>query len=144
MITYDKINEKTENIISTAGGINEIINFKNSNNNKVDSIKNDDMNPNYQNKSGENINNIENISEDKNSKEEYKTNEQQESTEFTSKILNEVENIITVKDYLSQKYNKYKNKEFIPLSLEYILNKNKSFDDLDVSYVRFIRKKNRI
>lgn len=144
MITYDKINEKTENIISTAGGINEIINFKNSNNNKVDSIKNDDMNPNYQNKSGENINNIENISEDKNSKEEYKTNEQQESTEFTSKILNEVENIITVKDYLSQKYNKYKNKEFIPLSLEYILNKNKSFDELDVSYVRFIRKKNRI
>lgn len=144
MITYDKINDKTENIISTAGGINEIINFKNSNNNKVDSIKNDDMNPNYQNKSGENINNIENISENKNSKEEYKTNEQQESTEFTSKFLNEIENIITVKDYLSQKYNKYKNKEFIPLSLEYILNKNKSFDELDVSYVRFIRKKNRI
>ena len=151
--TSDEIKEKKENIISTTNNINKIINLENNNTTKVnekndsedninkkDSIKSDDINLNNQNKSIEN--NIGKGFEDKTSKEDSKINEQFESTEITYKKSNEIENQKTVKDYLKEKYEKYKTINFIPLSLEYIITKNKSFKPLDISYVRLLKNKN--
>ena len=132
------LNEKKEKPESNLRNIKENKNIDNNNNVKlnepennnseINSNKADDSTTNIQNKREKNIRNNENKSEEKNSKEE--------STDITNKILKD--NLRTVKDYLNEKLNKYTTNRFTPLCLYYILKNNISFNEFDVSYVRFL------
>jgi len=135
------LNEKKEKPESNLRKIKENKNIENNNNDvklnepennnsEINSNKADDSTTNIQNKREKNIRNNENKSEEKNSKEE--------STDITNKILKD--NLRTVKDYLNEKLNKYTTNRFTPLCLYYILKNNISFNEFDVSYVRFIKK----
>ena len=137
--TSNEKKEKPEGIIPNLRNIKENKNIENNNNNvklnepennnsEINSNKADDSTTNIQNKREKNIRNNENKSEEKNSKEE--------STDITNKILKD--NLRTVKDYLNEKLNKYTTNRFTPLCLYYILKNNISFNEFDVSYVRFL------
>jgi len=73
----------------------------------------------------------------KHTEENHFIDEQKESTENTDKILsNELKNNLrSVKDYLTEEYNKYTKNEFKPISLKQILGNNTGFIKDDISYV---------
>ena len=68
--------------------------------------------------------------------------ERKEATSTSEKraIADLKQNLITVKDYLNEQYNKYKKNGFEPCSLKRILDKNK-IEKSDISYVCLLNKK---
>ena len=69
------------------------------------------------------------------------SSEQKETTLPSDKenIINLKKNLKTVRDYLNEQYNKYKNDTFEPLSLKRILEKNK-IEYSDISYAYHLKK----
>ena len=75
--------------------------------------------------------------------EKHFIEEQKESTENTDKTLNNElkNNLKTVKDYLTEEYNKYNKYKFKTICLEKIIVNNTGFINEDISYVYKMKRK---
>ena len=113
-----KKKEKSESIIPNLRNIKENKNIENNNNN----LKLNELN------------------ETDNNSEINSNKTDDSSTNITNKMLKD--DLRTVRDYLNEKLNKYITKRYTPLSLDYILKNNISFNESDVSYVRLLKYKN--
>ena len=127
-----------KNLDNNISEIKEINDLKNING--INDIKDENIIAN------EHRENIGKESYDKEFRNKIKINEQPESTDITDKTANDLnDNLKTVSNYLTEqleKYNDiYKNEDFKPLSLEYILKHKINFSKNDISYVYNLKRK---